>query len=611
MTISPLAGKPAPKEMLIDVARLEREYFERHPDLHDPNQLVSFGTSGHRGSPLHGTFTEAHILAITQAICDYRRAQGTDGPLYMGKDTHALSGPAQRTALEVLAANNVETIIQEGDGVTPTPVISRAILVYNRGRKEHLADGIVITPSHNPPEDGGFKYNPTNGGPADTDVTRWVQDRANELLRAGNEAVRRAPFAKAMQAASTHQEDFVLPYVRDLKNVVDMDAIRGARLKLGVDPLGGAARPYWEPINSIYGLDIVVVNPTIDPTFSFMTVDYDGKIRMDCSSPYAMASLVGLKDQYQVAFANDPDSDRHGIVTPVAGLMNPNHYLAVAIQYLFAHRSQWRQDAAVGKTLVSSSMIDKVVQRLGRELREVPVGFKWFVPGLVDGSYGFGGEESAGASFLRRDGTVWTTDKDGPIMDLLAAEITARTGKDPGEHYRELTAQFGTPYYTRIDAPATSEQKTQLQKLSPDAVKESDLAGEPITVKLTRAPGNNAPIGGLKVVAASGWFAARPSGTEDIYKIYAESFKSQAHLNAIVNEAQEMVNNALGDLKLALPKTLGGKGDATNPEQLFAGGYAACFENALFHVSREARRHFADSDIEVVGQIGLSRRRWD
>ncbi len=546
MTISPLAGKPAPKEMLIDVARLEKEYFERHPDLHDPNQLVSFGTSGHRGSPLHGTFTEAHILAITQAICDYRRAHGTDGPLYMGKDTHALSGPAQRTALEVLAANNAETIVQENDGVTPTPVISRAILVYNRGRKEHLADGIVITPSHNPPEDGGFKYNPTNGGPADTDVTRWVQDRANELLRAGNVGVKRVPFAKALQAASTHQEDFILPYVRDLKNVVDMDAIRGARLKLGVDPLGGAARPYWEPINSTYGLDIVVVNPVIDPTFSFMTVDHDGKIRMDCSSPYAMASLVGLKDQYQVAFANDPDSDRHGIVTPVAGLMNPNHYLAVAIQYLFVHRSRWRRDAAVGKTLVSSSMIDKVVQKLGRELREVPVGFKWFVPGLVDGSYGFGGEESAGASFLRRDGTAWTTDKDGPIMDLLAAEITARTDKDPGEHYRELTAEFGTPYYTRIDAPATSEQKSQLQKLSPDAVKESDLAGEPITAKLTRAPGNNAPIGGLKVVAASGWFAARPSGTENIYKIYAESFKSEAHLNAIVNEAQEMVNNALG-----------------------------------------------------------------
>jgi phosphoglucomutase len=546
MTISPLAGKPAPKELLVDVARLEKEYFGRRPDMSDPNQRVSFGTSGHRGSPLHGSFTEAHIRAITQAICDYRREQGTDGPLYMGKDTHAVSGPAQGTALEVLAANNVETIIQEGDGVTPTPVISRAILVYNRTRKKHLADGIVITPSHNPPEDGGFKYNPTNGGPADTDVTHWVEGRANELLRAGNAEVKRVPFAKAMQAASTHQEDFVLPYVRDLQNVVDMDAIRGAGLKLGVDPLGGAARPYWEPINSIYGLDIVVVNPTIDPTFSFMTVDHDGKIRMDCSSPYAMARLVGLKDRYQVAFANDPDSDRHGIVTPTAGLMNPNHYLAVAIQYLFAHRSQWRQDAAVGKTLVSSSMIDKVVRKLGRELREVPVGFKWFVPGLVDGSYGFGGEESAGASFLRRDGTVWTTDKDGPIMDLLAAEITARTGKDPGEHYRELTAEFGTPHYTRIDAPATPEQKAQLQRLSPDDVKESDLAGEPITAKLTRAPGDNAPIGGLKVVAASGWFAARPSGTENIYKIYAESFKSQAHLNAIVNEAQEMVNNALG-----------------------------------------------------------------
>ena len=543
--ISPLAGKPAPREMLIDVARLEKEYFERHPDLHDPNQLVSFGTSGHRGSPLHGTFTEAHILAITQAICDYRREQGTDGPLYMGKDTHALSGPAQRTALEVLAANNVTTIIQENDGVTPTPVISRAILVYNRGRKQHPADGIVVTPSHNPPEDGGFKYNPTNGGPADTDVTGWVQDRANELLRAGNVGVKRVPFAKAIQAASTHEEDFVLPYVRDLKNVVDMDAIHGARLKLGVDPLGGAARPYWEPINSIYGLDIVVVNPVIDPTFSFMTVDHDGKIRMDCSSPYAMARLVGLKDQYQVAFANDPDADRHGIVTPVAGLLNPNHYLAVAIRYLLTHRPQWRHDVAVGKTLVSSSMIDRVVNKLGRELREVPVGFKWFVPGLFDGSYCFGGEESAGASFLRRDGTVWTTDKDGPIMDLLAAEITARTGKDPGEHYRELTAEFGTPYYTRIDAPATPEQKSKLQKLSPDAVKESDLAGEPITAKLTKAPGNDAPIGGLKVVAASGWFAARPSGTENIYKIYAESFKSQSHLNAIVSEAQEMVNNAL------------------------------------------------------------------
>jgi len=544
--LSPLAGKPAPKEMLIDVARLEKEYFDRKPDVSDRTQLVAFGTSGHRGSSLHGAFNEAHILAITQAICDYRRQQGIDGPLYMGKDTHALSVPAQRTALEVLAANGVETIIQENDAVTPTPVISRAILVYNRGRKDRLADGIVITPSHNPPEDGGFKYNPPNGGPADTDVTSWIQNRANELLRAENGSVKRVPFSKAIQAASTHQEDFVLPYVRDLKNVVDIDAIRGAHLKLGVDPLGGAARHYWEPINSIYGLDIVVVNPTIDPTFSFMTVDHDGKIRMDCSSPYAMARLVGLKDQFQVAFANDPDSDRHGIVTPVAGLMNPNHYLAVAIQYLLTHRPQWRQESAVGKTLVSSGMIDRVVHKLGRKLNEVPVGFKWFVSGLLDGSCCFGGEESAGASFLRLDGSVWTTDKDGPIMDLLAAEIMARTGKDPGEHYRELTAEFGTPYYTRIDAAASPEQKAKLSALSPESVKESDLAGEAITAKLTRAPGNQAPIGGLKVTATSGWFAARPSGTENIYKIYAESFKSESHLNAIVSEAQEMVNNALG-----------------------------------------------------------------
>jgi phosphoglucomutase len=546
--ISPLAGKPAPKELLVDVARLEKEYFERRPDLDDPNQLVSFGTSGHRGSPLRGTFNEAHILAITQAICEYRHEQGTDGPLYLGKDTHAVSEPAQRTALEVLAANNVETIIQQGDGITPTPVISRAILVYNRGRKEkdHLADGIVVTPSHNPPEDGGFKYNPPNGGPADTDVTRWVENRANELLRAENAGVKRIPFAKAIRSATTHQEDFVLPYVRDLKNVVDMDAIRGAHLKLGVDPLGGASLPYWEPINSIYGLDIVVTNPIVDPTFSFMTVDHDGKIRMDCSSPYAMARLVGLKDQYQVAFGNDTDADRHGIVTSVAGLMNPNHYLAVAIRYLLNYRPQWRNTVAVGKTLVSSSMIDRVVKKLGRQLREVPVGFKWFVPGLVDGSYCFGGEESAGASFLRLDGTVWTTDKDGPIMDLLAAEITARTGKNPGEHYRELTAEFGIPCYTRIDAPATPEQKAKLGKLTPDAVKESDLAGEPITAKLTKAPGNDAPIGGLKVVAESGWFAARPSGTENIYKIYAESFKSQTHLSAILREAEQMVNRALG-----------------------------------------------------------------
>src|SRR5271156_6704371 len=545
--ISPLAGKPAPREMLIDLARLEREYFDRQPDVSDRNQLVAFGTSGHRGSSLHGAFNEAHILAITQAICEYRKGQGIDGPLYMGKDTHALSTPAQRTALEVLAANGVETIIQENDGVTPTPVISRAILVYNRGRKGHLADGIVVTPSHNPPEDGGFKYNPPNGGPADTDVTGWVQNRANDLLRAGKKDVKRVSFEKAIRAATTHQEDFVLPYIRDLKNVVDIDAIRDAHLKLGVDPLGGAARPYWEPINSIYGLEVAVVNPVVDPTFSFMTVDHDGKIRMDCSSPYAMARLVGLKDQYDVAFANDTDADRHGVVTPSAGLMNPNHYLAVAIQYLLTHRPQWRHDSAVGKTLVSSSMIDRVVNKLGRKLFEVPVGFKWFVSGLVDGSCCFGGEESAGASFLRRDGTVWTTDKDGLIMDLLACEITARTGKDPGEHYRDLTAEFGTSYYTRIDAPATSEQKATLKQLSPEAVTASTLAGEPITAKLTRAPGNNAPIGGLKVVTASGWFAARPSGTENVYKIYAESFQSQTHLDALVSEAQEMVNKALGD----------------------------------------------------------------
>jgi phosphoglucomutase len=545
MAISPLAGKPAPKDLLVDLTKLERAYYDRRPDVSDPNQLVAFGTSGHRGSPLKSTFTEAHILAITQAICDYRREQGTDGPLYMGKDTHALSAPAQRTALEVLAANGAETIIQRDDGVTPTPVVSRAILVYNRGRKEHLADGIVITPSHNPPEDGGFKYNPTNGGPADTHVTRWVQDRANQLLRGGNSGVKRVPFTTAIKAATTHQEDFILPYVNDLRNVVDMDAIRAAGLKLAVDPLGGAAVHYWGPINEIYRLNIEVVNPRVDPTFSFMTVDHDGKIRMDCSSPYAMARLVGLKDQYRVAFANDPDSDRHGIVTPSAGLMNPNHYLAVAIRYLLGNRPQWSARAVVGKTLVSSSMIDLAVRDLGRQVMEVPVGFKWFAPGLFEGSCCFGGEESAGASFLRRDGTVWTTDKDGPLMDLLAAEITARTGKDPGEHYRVMTEHFGTPHYTRIDAPATPEQRARLQKLAPEAVKESKLAGEPITAKLTRAPGNDAPIEGLKVVSASGWFAARPSGTENIYKIYAESFKDQAHLDSIVAEARRIVNNAL------------------------------------------------------------------
>ena len=545
MAISPLAGKPATREMLVDLAKLEGEYYARTPDMGDPNQSVSFGTSGHRGSSFRGSFNEAHILAITQAICDYRRGQGTDGPLYMGKDTHALSGPAQRTALEVLAANDVHSVIQQGDEVTPTPVISRAILVYNRGRKAHLADGIVVTPSHNPPEDGGIKYNPPNGGPADTDVTKWMQDRANALLREGNAGVKRMPFEKAFKAATTRQEDFILPYVQDLRNVIDMEIIREAGLVLGVDPLGGAAVHYWEPINRVYKLNITVVNPKVDPTFSFMTVDHDGKIRMDCSSPYAMARLVGLKDRYRLAFANDPDSDRHGIVTPSAGLMNPNHYLAVAIRYLLTHRPQWPTDAVIGKTLVSSGMIDRVVAKLGRRLCEVPVGFKWFVPGLFNGSCCFGGEESAGASFLRHDGTVWTTDKDGPIMNLLAAEITARTGKDPGEHYRELTAEFGNPLYQRIDATATPEQKERLGKLSPDAVTASTLAGDQITAKLTKAPGNNASIGGLKVITANGWFAARPSGTENIYKIYAESFKDERHLKALVSEAQEMVNNSL------------------------------------------------------------------
>jgi phosphoglucomutase len=546
VTISPLAGKPAPKAMLVDLARLEQAYYQYRPDADDPNQRVSFGTSGHRGSPFRGSFTEAHIVAITQSICNYRRRQGIDGPLYMGKDTHALSEPAQRTALEVLAANGVETIIQRDAGVTPTPVISRAILAYNRGRSAHLADGIVVTPSHNPPEDGGFKYNPPHGGPADVDVTEWIQNRANELLRAGNAGVRRMAFTAAIKAPTTHEEDFVLPYVQDLRNVVDMDAIGAAGLTLAVDPLGGAATPYWEPINSLYKIDITIVNPVIDPTFSFMTVDHDGKIRMDPSSPYAMARLLELKDQFRVAFANDPDSDRHGIVTRSAGLMNPNHYLAVAIRYLLTHRTRWPAHAAVGKTLVSSSLIDRVVEKLGRRLSEVPVGFKWFVPGLFDGSCCFGGEESAGASFLRHDGSVWTTDKDGPIMDLLAAEITARTDKDPGEHYRELAAEFGTSYYTRIDAPAAPEQKARLRMLSPDAVKDETLAGERITAKLTRAPGNNAAIDGLKIVTASGWFAARPSGTENVYKIYAESFKGAAHLDALVSEAQDLVDTAIG-----------------------------------------------------------------
>ena len=545
-TISDLAGKPAPKDRLVDLVRLEREYYARKPDVGDPNQRVTFGTSGHRGSSLAGTFTEAHVAAITQAICEYRRGQGIDGPLYLGKDTHALSEPAQRTALEVLAANDVETFIQRDQGVTPTPVISHAILVHNRGRTRHRADGVVVTPSHNPPEDGGFKYNPPHGGPADVDVTAWIEKRANGFLCDGNVGVRRVPYAKAVASDTTHQKDFVLPYVRDLQDVVDMTAIRDAGLTLGVDPLGGAATSYWEPINSVYKLDIAVVNPVIDPTFSFMTVDHDGKIRMDPSSPYAMARLVELKDRFRIAFANDCDADRHGIVTRSVGLVNPNHYLAVAIRYLLTHRPGWQAHAAVGKTLVSSSMIDRVVEGLGRRLSEVPVGFKWFVRGLSDGSYCFGGEESAGASFLRHDGTVWTTDKDGLIMDLLAAEITARTGKDPGEHYRELEAQFGAPHDTRIEAPATPERKARLANLSPEMVPASTLAGEPIIAKLTRAPGNDAPIGGLKVMTRHGWFAARPSGTENIYKIYAESFVDQSHLNAIVAEACAIVDRALG-----------------------------------------------------------------
>ena len=543
--LSPLAGKRAPASILVDLERLEAAYYDRRPEPDDPSQLVSFGTSGHRGSSLRGSFTETHIAAVTQAICEYRRAQGIDGPLYMGRDTHALSRPAQRTALEVLAANGVETVIQRDDGVTPTPVISRAILVYNRDRQAHMADGIVITPSHNPPEDGGFKYNPPNGGPADTDVTGWVQSRANELLKAGLDGVKRVPFESALTASSTHQEDFVLPYVRDLQNVVDMEAIRAAGLTIGVDPLGGAAAPYWEPINAIYKTSITVVNAAIDPTFAFMTVDHDGRIRMDPSSPHAMAGLVELKDRFQIAFANDPDADRHGIVTRSLGLMNPNHYLAVAISYLLTHRPQWPAAAAVGKTLVSSSLIDRLVERLGRRLYEVPVGFKWFVSGLFDGSVCFGGEESAGASFLRHDGAVWSTDKDGVIMDLLAAEITARTGKDPGEHYQEMAAELGTPYYTRIDAPATPEQKARLQKLSPGDVTQQTLAGDPITARLTAAPGNGAAIGGLKITTTSGWFAARPSGTENIYKIYAESFNGPAHLASLVAEAQRLVDSAI------------------------------------------------------------------
>jgi phosphoglucomutase len=545
MALSPLAGKPAPAAILIDVDRLLKAYAERKPDPADPLQRVSFGTSGHRGSPLNGSFNEAHILAMTQAICEYRAKKGIDGPLYLGMDTHAASAPAQRTAVEVLAANSVQVFLQRSGGYTPTPVISHAILTHNQGRSDGLADGIVITPSHNPPKDGGFKYNPPHGGPADVDVTKVIQDRANALIAAGNAGVKRIPYERAMKAPTTHAHDFIKPYVNDLRSVVDMDAIKSAGVKIGVDPLGGASVAYWEPIRELYEIDVTVVNPKVDPKFAFMTCDHDGQIRMDCSSPYAMANLIGLKDKYQVAFGNDADTDRHGIVTPSVGLMNPNHYLAVAIHYLFSNRPQWRADSAVGKTLVSSSVIDKVAASLGRKLVEVPVGFKWFVSGLLDGSLGFGGEESAGASFLRMDGTVWTTDKDGLILDLLAAEITAKTGKDPGVHFQELAARFGTPYYSRIDAPATPAQKAALGKLSPDAVQASTLAGDPIVAKLTKAPGNDAAIGGLKVATESGWFAARPSGTEDVYKIYAESLKSADHLATINEEAREIVNAAL------------------------------------------------------------------
>jgi phosphoglucomutase len=541
----PLAGKPAPTSLLVDVDRLLDAYFTRRPDVDDPQQLVAFGTSGHRGTSQGGSFNEAHIVAITQAICEWRKQNGITGPLYLGKDTHALSGPAERTALEVLAANGVDTVVQRGGGFTPTPAISRAVLAHNQGRKEKLADAIVVTPSHNPPEDGGFKYNPPNGGPADTSITNWIQDRANALLRSGVGEVKRIPYDRARTLSSTHEQDLVAPYVDALDRVVDLEAIRAAGVRCAVDPLGGAALAYWEAIATRWKLDLTVVNKTVDPRFAFMTVDHDGKIRMDCSSPYAMAKLVDLRSQYQVAFGNDADADRHGIVVPGTGLLNPNHFLAVAIRYLFQNRPGWPAGAAVGKTLVSSAMIDRVAASLGRRLQEVPVGFKWFVDGLLGGTLGFGGEESAGASFLCKDGSVWTTDKDGLILSLLAAEITARTGKDPGEAYRALTAEFGAPTYARIDQPATPKEKALLKGLSPSAVKGTSLADEPIRAALTRAPGNDAPIGGLKVVAENGWFAARPSGTENLYKIYAESFKGPEHLDRILGDAKALVSEAL------------------------------------------------------------------
>ena len=549
MNAQQFAGKPAPRSLLENIPRLVAAYYTRKPDVSDPNQQVAFGTSGHRGTSLNSSFNEDHILAVSQAICDYRRAQNITGPLFVGMDTHALSEAAIVSAIEVFAANDVEMMLQAGFGYTPTPVISHAILAYNRGKKDGLADGVVITPSHNPPRDGGFKYNPPSGGPADTSITKIIQDRANDFLRNGLNGVKRIGFEIAMKAATTHQHDYIRPYVEDLKQIIDFDAIRAAGLNIGVDPMGGAGIAFWEPIAETYKLNMTVVNPNVDPTFAFMCVDRDGKIRMDCSSPYAMAGLIGLKDRFDIAFGNDPDYDRHGIVTKSAGLMNPNHYLSVAIWYLFQNRPGWRKDAAIGKTLVSSSMIDRVAAHLGRKLSEVPVGFKWFVDGLLDGSYGFGGEESAGASFLRKDGTVWTTDKDGIIMDLLAAEITATTGKDPALHYQALEAQFGSPIYERMDAPANREQKAILQKLSPDMVTAQELAGEPITAKLTNAPGNNAALGGLKVVTENGWFAARPSGTEDVYKIYAESFKGAEHLRRIQQEAQMIVKAAFDAAK--------------------------------------------------------------
>jgi phosphoglucomutase len=539
------AGQPAQDSDLVDVAKLITAYYALQPDPDDIDQRVSFGTSGHRGSSLRSSFNEFHILATTQAIVEYRAMQGTTGPLFLAKDTHGLSEPAWASALEVLAANDVDVVIDSRDGYTPTPSLSHAILAHNRGRSTGLADGIVVTPSHNPPPDGGFKYNPPNGGPADTDATGWIQDRANAIIAAGMGSVRRIPLATALAQDSTSRYDFLDAYAQDLPNVLDLDAVRAAGIRLGADPMGGAAVDYYGYIAEVHGLDLTVVNPRVDPTWRFMTLDWDGKIRMDCSSPFAMASLVALRDQFRVAFGNDADADRHGIVTPGAGLMNPNHYLAVAIQYLYANRPGWRADAAVGKTLVSSSMIDRVAADLGRTLVEVPVGFKWFVPGLVDGSFGFGGEESAGASFLRKDGTVWTTDKDGVLLTLLSAEITAVTGKDPSEHYAELTARHGEPAYARVDAPANRDQKAKLANLSPEQVRATELAGEAITAKLTAAPGNGARIGGLKVTTENGWFAARPSGTEDVYKIYAESFLGADHLARIQAEAREVVSAAL------------------------------------------------------------------